>query len=73
MLLDRRELIVAVINCEAEGVSGSADNVPVIEWIKVFMTEPVGIPGVFDIFVEVIRALEPGVDEILHDEIVLYR
>jgi hypothetical protein len=80
LILDRRELVVAVINCDALGLTGNEDDVPVIEWLRVFMTEPV--PFAKDetepddkklVMIEVIGALEPGVDEIFHDEIVLYR
>jgi hypothetical protein len=41
--LDRRELFVAVVNCQAQNVHGSAPPPPqVLTFIKVFLTEPVG-------------------------------
>jgi hypothetical protein len=80
LILDRRELIVAVINCDALGLTGNEDNVPVVEWLRVFLTERVPFSADAtapatkkDVMVEVIAPLVPGVDEIFHDEIVLYR
>ncbi len=37
---DRRMLSVAVINCEAEDLSPSSTNVPVVKWIDIFLVEP---------------------------------
>lgn len=37
---DRRRVSVAVINCQAEGVNGKAQDVPVRKWIDVFLVEP---------------------------------
>jgi hypothetical protein len=75
--IDRREIALAVINCEAEGINGNEDNVPVAEWYWMFMTEAVGDAGPgggpeTDIILETIRRVEEG-DQILHREIVLYR
>lgn len=39
---DRRELVVAVLNCNYFGVRGNTPDVPVLMWIKLFMTEPMG-------------------------------
>ena len=39
---DRRELIVAVLNCNYHKVKGNTPDVPVLMWIKLFMTEPMG-------------------------------
>ncbi|TNE31977.1 MAG: hypothetical protein EP350_06685 [Alphaproteobacteria bacterium] len=36
---DRRKLSVAVVNCNKEGVSGSSTNVPVVQWIDVFLVQ----------------------------------
>ena len=37
---DRRTIDVAVLNCQALGVSGKTTNVGVANWIKVFLVEP---------------------------------
>lgn len=37
---DRRRLSVAVINCLQHGVNGSETNLPVLEWVDVFLVEP---------------------------------
>lgn len=37
---DRRKLSVAVINCIQHGVNGHSTNVPVKEWLDVFLVEP---------------------------------
>ncbi|MBA3910765.1 MAG: hypothetical protein C0524_13030 [Rhodobacter sp.] len=39
---DRRVITVAGIDCEANNIRGAASNVPVKEFFKVFLTEPVG-------------------------------
>jgi Flp pilus assembly protein TadG len=39
---DRRELIVAVLNCNYHDVKGATPDVPVLMWVKLFMTEPMG-------------------------------
>jgi len=39
---DRRELVVAVLNCTYHDVKGATPDVPVLMWIKLFMTEPMG-------------------------------
>lgn len=62
-VVDRRRLSVAVINCEAEGVSGRTRNVDVAKWIEVFLVEPT-IPrprtANSDLYVEVIRETNAG-------------
>jgi hypothetical protein len=69
---DRRTLVMAVINCRAHGVAGnSVRNIPVLKFIKVFMTEPADSG---DLWVETLEELEPGGDDgFLHEYIVLYR
>ena len=37
---DRRLITVAVLNCQALGVKGKTEDVPVAEWINVFLVEP---------------------------------
>ena len=39
---DRRELVIAVLNCNYHDVKGSTPDVPVLMWVKLFMTEPMG-------------------------------
>lgn len=59
---DRRVLSVAVMNCVAEDVGASSDNVPVKKWIDIFLVEPVAArPSRSengDIYVEVIGETE---------------
>lgn len=38
--IDRRRISLAVVNCVANGVNGSSTNVPVQQWIDVFLVEP---------------------------------
>jgi Flp pilus assembly protein TadG len=37
---DRRRISVAVVNCTAESVNGSEDDLTVVKWIDVFLVEP---------------------------------
>jgi hypothetical protein len=75
-LRDRRELIVAVINCIEHNVQGSTDDVPVIAFARMFLTEPVGYESSNedDLRVEMLGVAEPGGDDgILHEFPQLYR
>jgi hypothetical protein len=59
--VDRRRLSVAVINCEAEGVGASSDNIRVRKWIDVFLVEPTiprRVSENSDIYVEIIGETE---------------
>jgi hypothetical protein len=38
--VDRRRFSVAVVNCTANSVNGSATNVPVRKWVEIFVVEP---------------------------------
>lgn len=42
---DRRVIVVAGIDCAANAIKGSATGVPVKEFFKIFLTEPVGNDG----------------------------
>ncbi len=42
---DRRVVIAAGIDCAANSINGAATNVPVKEFFKIFLTEPVGDDG----------------------------
>ncbi len=84
---DRRVLVVAVANCVANASQlGNNRPVPVEEFAKVFMTEPIGIDDYDalypngepsdnkDIYYELIGVIDPGDDDgILHEFPVLYR
>lgn len=53
---DRRTIIAAAIDCEANVVKGNTKNVMPLEYVKLFLTEPVGTSGSdTDIIVEVIN------------------
>ncbi len=74
VLRDRRVLIVAVVNCIEQGLHGNRDNVPVIAFARMFMTEPVGDAPDHDLYGEVLGVLQPGGDDgVLHDFPQLYR
>lgn len=74
---NRRNMIVAVINCIEHSVSGSAKDVPVIVFLEMFLTEPAGDPGDnsnHDIYAEVVDTVQPGGSNgVLHEFPVLYR
>ncbi len=80
---DRRVIIVAGVNCEDNPIKGSATNVPVQEFIKMFLTEPVGADGStppkLDIWGEVIGSASvggtgaTGTGGIMRDVVQLYR
>ncbi|MCJ8191044.1 pilus assembly protein TadG-related protein [Sphingomicrobium aestuariivivum] len=70
-VLDRRLVTVAVLNCTAEGVAGSSTDVPVVDWIDVFMVEPSFARGsgpsakteYGDFYVEIVGGAAVGQDE----------
>lgn len=78
---DRRVFPVAIINCiEHQALlNGNAQNVPVEEYVDVFLTEPIGNTAwwsatVDDIFVEVISVVRPNQrSSVLREYPVLYR
>ncbi|MEX0300881.1 MAG: pilus assembly protein TadG-related protein [Leisingera sp.] len=78
----RRVVIAAGIDCTANPVSGSATDVPVQEFVKVFLTEPVGddgaSPPTLDIWGEVVGSAGGGAGGtgdvgIFRDVVQLYR
>jgi hypothetical protein len=78
--IDRRIIYAAVVNCiEQDLHGGSAENVPVLAFLKMFMTQPMTkIPGQSDeddtLFVEMVDIVRPGfADVIVHDIVQLYR
>ncbi len=80
---DRRVIIVAGIDCAANSIRGAASDVPVREFFKIFLTEPVGQDGSspprLDIWGEIIgSASETGTGAtgsggIVRDVVQLYR
>jgi len=78
--IDRRIIYAAVVNCiEQDLHGGSAENVPVLAFLKMFMTQPMTkIPGQSDeddtLFVEMVDIVRPGfADVVVHDIVQLYR
>jgi Putative Flp pilus-assembly TadE/G-like len=73
---DRRVLIVAIINCTDEGVTGGS-NPPMLPqaFAKFFMNEPVrDDPADFTLWAEFIDVVRPGNDDgVLRDMVQLYR
>jgi len=58
---DRRVISVAVINCIEEGVIGATANVKVLEYIDIFLTEPMGVyDGNNDLYAEIIGPTAQG-------------
>ena len=78
---ERRVIIAAGIDCDANPVTGSATNVPVHQFVKMFITEPVvdnGTPNGLDIYAEIIGSAggnggSGGSAGIIHDVVQLYR
>ena len=83
---DRRIIYAAVLNCTAADLTGGSDEeIPVLTFVKMFMTQPMTKePGHDDddetaasdntLFVEMVDLVSPGVDdEVVHDIVQLYR
>jgi hypothetical protein len=83
---DRRVLYAAIINCNANPFNGHTVGLPVVAFVKAFMTQPMSKegcdpstpPGLCDedntLYVEMIDVVDPGVDdEVVHDIVQLYR
>ncbi|HEX6011248.1 MAG TPA: Tad domain-containing protein [Geminicoccaceae bacterium] len=73
---DRRVLTVAILNCREHDIRGQRDDIPVIAFARMFITEPVGYESgrEDDLYVEMLGVAEPGDESgILHDYPVLYR
>ncbi|WP_371060558.1 pilus assembly protein TadG-related protein [Rhodosalinus sp. 5P4] len=70
---ERRVIIAAGIDCTANPVAGNARNVPVKEFVRLFLTEP-GEPSTQDVFAEVLGSAEgQGEGGVIHDIVQLYR
>lgn len=77
---NRRVIVVAGIDCAANHIQGSTSNVPVNEFFRLFLTEPVksngASPPTLDIWAEVVGSAESGSNGaggIVHDVVQLYR
>jgi Flp pilus assembly protein TadG len=76
---DRRVVIAAGIDCSANPINGRTTGVPVNEFVRLFLTQPVadGTGNSFDIYVEVVGSAETGGGSgsggIFHDVVQLYR
>ena len=77
---DRRTVIAAAIDCTSTPVSGNTRNIVPLEYVKLFMTEPVRAPGGPDdaeILVEVVNTAggvgSGAITGVYNDFIQLYR
>lgn len=80
---DRRVIIVAAVDCAENEIKGAETDVPVKEFVKIFLTEPVGedgsTPPAMDIWGEIIGSASNGGSEdtgtggIVRDVVQLYR
>ena len=74
---DRRVVIAAGIDCAANPIRGNTTGIPVQEFVRLFMTEPVAQSGNnFDMYVEIVGSAEggsAGTGGIFHDVVQLYR
>ncbi|MFL6726987.1 MAG: pilus assembly protein TadG-related protein [Sphingomicrobium sp.] len=63
-LPDRRRISAAVVNCTANNVNGSSTNVPVQDWIELFLVEPSinrgSATNAGDVYAEVISETRAG-------------
>jgi hypothetical protein len=72
-LPDRRIIDVAVVNCVQEGLSGR-QTVGSINFLRIFLTEPVNEPSGVEIYGEIVDVVQLGQDDaVLHDIVQLYR
>lgn len=79
---DRRIFVAAAIDCDANPISGKATNVPVKEFVKIFLTQPVGestdTPPNFEFYVEVVGTAGglgngTNINGLFNDVVQLYR
>jgi hypothetical protein len=72
-LADRRIIYVAVVNCVENGLAGR-QTVMAVNFIKIFLTEPVSEPTGVEIIGEIVDVVQLGIDDtVLHDIVQLYR
>lgn len=80
---DRRVVVAAAVDCAAHPINGQTNNVPVEEFFRMFLTEPVGTDGLspptLDLWVEVVGSAggagsgTGGSGGVFHDVVQLYR
>jgi Flp pilus assembly protein TadG len=79
---ERRMIVLAGVDCTANPISGRTDNIPVQEFFKIFLTQPVGpdptTPTKEDIFGEIVGSAQGygGAGQtggLFHDVVQLYR
>lgn len=73
----RRVFVAASIDCTGNAVGGGSSNVPVLEYVEVFMIAPIGLDGTRDVWVEVVGGVGGGAlgnetDGIVRDVVQLY-
>ncbi len=68
-------MVFAVINCMCHIIQGNESDVPVVGWMKTFMTEPVSKPGGggMEYYFEFVKKLAVGNDDAIHTIIELKR
>lgn len=77
---DRRLISAAVVNCIEQGVKGQTDDVQVLTWIDLFLTEPMGVyDGNNDLYAEIIGFSDAGFNAnqtnkggVIHNVVQLY-
>lgn len=81
---ERRLIVAAGIDCDENPINGAAENVPVHEFVLMFLTEPAGnygstTPPTVDIFAEVVGKVDGdgdgngGMGGVFRDLVQLYR
>lgn len=81
---ERRLIVAAGIDCDENPINGAAENVPVHEFVLMFLTEPAGnygatTPPTLDIFAEVVGKVDgesagnEGMGGVFRDLVQLYR
>ncbi len=62
---DRRTMVFAVINCLCNTIRGNESDVPVVGWMRTFMTEPVSKPGggSMEYYFEFVEEIKAGNDD----------
>jgi hypothetical protein len=72
-LADRRIIYVAVVNCAEQGLNGRM-TVGTVNFLRIFLTEPVNEPSGVTIYGEIVDVVQLGQDDaVLHDIVQLYR
>jgi Flp pilus assembly protein TadG len=58
----RRVLVAAAIDCTANPIQGRTEDVPVREFVEIFVLRPIGLDGTPDVWVEVIGSAGGSAD-----------